>query len=890
MPTPDQLMAQATAMANQGGPGKNAAAADAWLQQQMQASGYQLKEGPSLLDAFDATPAGASTAAQPAANDLLSEFDATPTQAPKASPAPASVTESGANAGRGMYALQRAADALSSPMPLLRSFGPVGAQYIERKLYNSDIPGAKTLAGVIRGEADIPASAAKVAAMGAQKLGIAPALAGDIHAAISQDNADYEALRKAAAPASDEPGFDWARLGGQALALGPLREAKLLGSTAGGLLDTAAGRLGLSGLEQGARKLGSTALGRAANRAAQGGVAAGLSSDQSEGSLGSQMGIGAGLGVALPPVLNAVAERTLVPAASGLVRLAKAGKQFLTEGSEAAESKAAAAGVPPHLDQAINGKTPESQAEGARKTIEENIASIEASLEIKNGGIQLDRSKLDDQVKQLLDKSYLKDLTPEQQNRMLAYEALGVKDYTLSDVTRDYADAAATRNLAQNIKSGGPIREADLLKNQQLLGAAQRAEGMTKGEVGDAYSAGEQVQKALQGQVDTINTRIGELYKQADEAAKGAAKVGTNPISQSLTGLRSQFLATSEGKGLLNGIRARLQDFSGGPPKEPGRVLLLDANGKPLLTEGDIPKKMTFQDSERFRQYLNDIWTPDNARLVSKIKKAVDQAQDAAGGGKIYAEARALRAQRADLFENKDGISKILSGKMPVDRFMDLYVTNKGNADALQQVVTQLKAGGNHQQLNNLKATVVRQMIDKATHAGGPNSTGAQNFSGLTFRNELDKIGARKLGILFSPEEQNYLGMLSRGAVDLTTDPVVRNTFNPSGTAAQAGNLLDAVFGTGPKEPEGMTKLALKAVLHKIPGANILGEVAQQAKDRMADNLAAQKAAGVVNPNTVFAASQAAKAKAAQQAQRDAIARLLRLQATTAGALPKPEN
>ena len=81
MPTPAELMAQATAMANQGGPGKNAAAAQSWLENQMKAQGFQTRAPQDdLLAQFDSTQGQPSTQPAPQASGLLSDFDNTPTK------------------------------------------------------------------------------------------------------------------------------------------------------------------------------------------------------------------------------------------------------------------------------------------------------------------------------------------------------------------------------------------------------------------------------------------------------------------------------------------------------------------------------------------------------------------------------------------------------------------------------------------------------------------------------------------------------------------------------------------------------------------------------------------------------------------------------------------
>lgn len=83
--TPEQLMAQATQMANQGGPGANAAQADAWLQQQMQSNGFapQAPSNPALAVSRspEETAAATEAAKQQVGLQFLPQTEAIKTQA-----------------------------------------------------------------------------------------------------------------------------------------------------------------------------------------------------------------------------------------------------------------------------------------------------------------------------------------------------------------------------------------------------------------------------------------------------------------------------------------------------------------------------------------------------------------------------------------------------------------------------------------------------------------------------------------------------------------------------------------------------------------------------------------------------------------------------------------
>lgn len=713
--------------------------------------------------------------------------------------------------------------------------------------------------------------------------------------AIKQLDTEYEQARQAATPQSvgglvsgqkPEPGIDWGRIVGQGLAGGAATRgleamgaggASLLGRT--GLLgdlsptsvftqqagETAAQAAKRAAIESKkwlpssiSETLESSRLGRVLQNAFTGGTSAAVASTQSDVPLETQAGIGAAVGTIATPIVGKIASAVASPFAK---LLSKAAPQAAGDVSAAMEQAA------PSIMNAVKKDA--------------------------QGNVSIDASQLPPQVQQALKTGPLKDLTPEQQARAMTFEALGVKDYTLADVTRNAADAMAERNLAQNAKAGGAIRQADIAKNEQLTQAAQRAVDMTGQDPSDVHAIGQDIRAHLQSQYQAQTAKINAAYKAADEAAGNAPKVSTNPIANTLNGMRSKFLASAEGKGLLEGIRGRLQEFSGGVPKTPGKPLIVDTQGNPLLNEGDLPRNMTFQDSERFRQYLNDVSTPDNYPLIKSIKNAVDQAQDNAGSGNIYEQARNLRQQRSAMFEDQGGIQKILANtpggdpRMPVDKIMDNMVFNKGNADQLSQLINQLNKGGQEGQdiLNRLRATTMHQAIGNAI-SKVPGETGAGALSGTALKAQLDKIGAKKMATLFTPEQQNYIGALQRGAVDLTTSPPVRNAYNPSGTAGQAINALDMLAQMPNAGGSKIGSLIASGAQH-LPGIGSIVkpvmELNAQANERAAAKIMQQRAALSAKPlETLNAAQQ----KAQQDRIRQAIAaRLMGNPAALGGAV-----
>jgi hypothetical protein len=684
----------------------------------------------------------------------------------------------------------------------------------------------RTASSLGQGALDTANSLTQLAGLVGNRVGlISDEDVGTMMRAAERENQIYEQARQAALSPTlsslvsgqkPQPGIDWGRMGGQLLTAGGLQSG--LERTAATLpldsLKTAIPTLGAD--------IGATRLGRLAQNALTGGGAAALAANQSPTDLGTQVGAGAVAGMVLPPVVSKLASTVAGPAARALL-----GKMAATPDVAAKTSQAVEQAAAPIM----------------------NAVKTDAQ-----GNVSIDASALPKTIQDMLNTGALKNLTPEQQARALTYEALGIKNYTLADVTRQYADAATERNLAQNVKAGGPLREADAAKNEQLLNAANNASGQMGAAPTDAYEIGSAIRQHLQGQLGQFNQRIQNLYQQADAAAKNAPQVKIDPVIQALQANRSQFLARNDGISLLNGIRARLQEFAGGAPTTPSKPLMVDASGNPVLTQADVPQGMTFSDSERFRQFLNDVATPDNYPLVNKLKAAIDQAQDASGSGDIYKEARALRQQRSAMFENQTGIANILAQKpggdpsLPVDALLNRYVFNKGNADQLSQLVNQLNMGGEEGQaiLNRLRSTVVQNAVSNAI-SRVPGEKGAGALSGTGLAQQLDKIGQKKMNVLFTPEQQNYLGALRRGALDLTTSPPVRNPYNPSGTSAQGINMLD-LLSSQPKPPGWLGKAATWGV-GKIPVVgHAIQELGAQARDRMTQAAEASQASMAAKP------------------------------------------
>lgn len=699
----------------------------------------------------------------------------------------------------------------------------------------------------------------------------------------------YEQAREANAPQSVQnlvsgqrakPGIDWGDIAG----------STVLAGSAGKALE-ALGGAGTAGLEAlGYRPMVTvptrlaSGLADVAQNTATGVGAAALSSAGNRGDISSQLAIGGGIGALAPPILT----KTVGALASPIARLLQ---------KAAPESAPTAESVSSDIQQAAP-----SIMSAAQKDVAGNVTGI-------------DKTKLPKHIQDILNSGPIKDLTPEQQNRILNYEALGLR-YTFADITRNPADAMVERNLAQNKELGDPIRQTDIAKNTSLLQAAQRAVDMTGEKPLSMYDLGSSIREHLLGQRDAMDAQIGKLYRDADQAAAGAPMVNLNPLVKAMQANRSQYLASQEGTSLVKGIRAQLQEFTGGPPKNPGNAILVDTDGNAMLNAGDIPPKLSFSDSERMRQFLNSVSNQDNYKLIKPLKDAIDVAQDSSASGGIYDQARDLRASRGAQFDNNPAVANILNAKSGNYRVTSENVAKSAlgkGADDLQSLITQLQKGGDEGRMiiNQLRSTTMQNAVSKSIDKT-PNQLGAGNFSGLKFGDQLDAIGQKKMSILFTPEQQNYLGALRRGAIDLTTSPKIPNPYNPSGTTAQHINMLDYLAQNAPPtwlgnaaqkaanvapsflSGAGLLVGGLKGAGAGVAAGNVIKSRVAAATEKAAEAATVRQAQAAGKPLEAMTAAQKREAQAAAQAaQRQRLNRLIgqRLQGMSAiGGALQPSN
>jgi hypothetical protein len=411
----------------------------------------------------------------------------------------------------------------------------------------------------------------------------------------------------------------------------------------------------------------------------------------------------------------------------------------------------------------------------------------------------------------------------EQQANIDAMREIGLNSQRPSAISGDKFTAGQEY---QHSKLDSPVGEVVREQLQQEQGAIKGyASGIVRDTGATAASpeaVGQSVRAPLQGLSEHYDTQVRGLYQAADERAGGIAGVVPDGFGQ-LMGTNSMFAGKAENSALRRGINAYMREQS-----------IVD-------TKGNI-QPITVQQAEGMRQYLNSQWSPQNSGLIGKIKESLDTDVAKAGGEDIYAQARALHAERKNTLDNPKGIASLLNESGP-DGINKAVPDEKIGAKVItmptaqfEHVVNTLKAlpeglaPQGAQALAEIKGELAKKIYAAGDSGGTQNGPSAWNAANVT--RELNKQ-ASKMALVFSPEEMAKFQTLNRGGHLLQTPSAY------PGAAVQGHNLLQRGMIWAPPAMGG----ALGHAIAGYPGMALGTTAGGALSARMA------KAADVANAN-----------------------------------------
>lgn len=267
----------------------------------------------------------------------------------------------------------------------------------------------------------------------------------------------------------------------------------------------------------------------------------------------------------------------------------------------------------------------------------------------------------------------------QQQNLDLMRE-IGLDSTRPSAISGDKFAAGQEYQLAKTDTPQGEVLRAQFDRERAALqNYAQRISQDTGARGASPEEVGQIIRQPLRDLNAYYDNAVRSIYQAADQRAAGIAGIDADAF-RSLMDTRSNFAGKSENGALGRGINAYLREQG---------IRNADGTFNP----------MTAQQAEGVRQYINSQWSPQNSGLIGKIKESLDTDVAKAAGDDVYAQARALHAERKNLLDNPNGISSLLNEQGP---------------NGINQAIPDEKVG---QKLMSMPVGQLRHIVDTLNNA-----------------------------------------------------------------------------------------------------------------------------------------------------------------------------
>ncbi|WP_333980398.1 glucosaminidase domain-containing protein [Burkholderia orbicola] len=272
-------------------------------------------------------------------------------------------------------------------------------------------------------------------------------------------------------------------------------------------------------------------------------------------------------------------------------------------------------------------------------------------------------------------------LAPAQQQQNLdLMREIGLDSTRPSAISGDKFSAGQEYQLAKTDTPQGEVLRAQFDRERSALqNYAQQISQDTGARGASPEEVGQIIRQPLRDLNAYYDNAVSGIYQAADQRAAGVAGIDADAF-KSLMDTKSNFAGKAENGSLGRGINAYLREQGIRNP---------DGTFNP----------MTAQQAEGVRQYINSQWSPQNSGLIGKIKESLDMDVAKTAGDDIYAQARALHAERKNLLDNPNGISSLLNEQGP---------------NGINQAIPDEKVG---QKLTSMPVGQLRHIVDTLNNA-----------------------------------------------------------------------------------------------------------------------------------------------------------------------------
>jgi hypothetical protein len=365
-----------------------------------------------------------------------------------------------------------------------------------------------------------------------------------------------------------------------------------------------------------------------------------------------------------------------------------------------------------------------------------------------------------------------------QKERAAILQRVGLTQARGSAIEGNAKDAASDALMTKYDQPAGRAAAAQFEAERSALSThAENIIGETGGTVGmdeDALAQrGQTIARPFDQLREYFDANTRRLYGQADQRAAGTPLTNLDSVDTLLQSpsFRNTLLARDQG-GLLNAVGNQLERFREGNP-----------NG------------FTAAGAEQVRQWLNQVWTPDNKWAVGKLKDAIDDDVLKTAGEDVYQAARAQRQLKAQTLENPKGIATLFDtdpntpinrttpferipdklAQLPLDQFTNVLQTLKDMPDELQPDAQAA--------LGEIRGHLVNKLLQAGTQTAGGGARGL--WSADRVANVL-RTNAAKFRTAFQDDPQ--------GQVDIkdlnSAGQILKVDASYPGADAQAANAM----------------------------------------------------------------------------------------------------
>jgi hypothetical protein len=355
---------------------------------------------------------------------------------------------------------------------------------------------------------------------------------------------------------------------------------------------------------------------------------------------------------------------------------------------------------------------------------------------------------------------------------------VGLSDARQSAITGDAKDAAVDYQMTKYDQPAGRAAAAQFEAERDALAAhTENLIGNAGGTVGmdeDALAnRGATIAQPFDMLRQWFSDRTKQLYTQADARAGGAPITDLGSVDQLIESpsFRNTLMAKDQ-QGLLSAVKGQMENFR-------------ETN----------PDGFNAQGAEQVRQWLNQVWTPDNKWAVGQLKNAIDKDVLSGAGEDIYSQARAIHQLRATTLDDPRGVSQLFDtdpntpinrstalekipdklAQLPIDQFSNVLRTLQGMPDELQP---EAQAA-----LGEIKSHLLNKVLQAGTQTS--RGVGAQVW-GTDRVSQILRTNAAKFRTAFSgnPDAQAGIEDLSNAGQILKVDQ------SYPGADAQAANAM----------------------------------------------------------------------------------------------------